>query len=290
MGETGHGPPATPDNPIKSSRDSDIWFEDRNVVVIAQNTAFRFHKSRAAVRRRSRPSMASCPTVHVSDTSYDFRELLRVIYGGVSHLHPDKPVTFAVLAALAQLSHKYQLDQLLEEAVIHRLKGTVFTTELEVRDKSDGGFADGSPPLELESHHAIEALNLFRVLDRPEMMMPVALYQCCQLEATELVHGVTESRETRAVHGWGALTQLAAPHSASSAISTVVFNATRGAQGAEPSRATHCLNRYKNVMCGPGSRVWHVHVGVVGHQKGDVDAESEKAATDDVDAVAASWL
>ncbi|KAI1781889.1 hypothetical protein LXA43DRAFT_844855, partial [Ganoderma leucocontextum] len=46
------------------------------------------------------------------------------------------------------------------------------------------------PPLELESHHAIEALNLFRVLNRPEMMMPVALYQCCQLEATELVHGV----------------------------------------------------------------------------------------------------
>ncbi len=91
-------PTATPDDSIK--RDSEVWFEDGNVVVIAQNTAFRFHKS--VVSRHSplfrdlfsmpRPSLAAeeadetfdgCPVVRVSDTSYDFRELLRAIYGGI---------------------------------------------------------------------------------------------------------------------------------------------------------------------------------------------------------------
>ncbi|KAI1781888.1 hypothetical protein LXA43DRAFT_1069608 [Ganoderma leucocontextum] len=79
------------------------------------------------------------------------------------------------------------------------------------------------------------------------------------------------------------------------AISTIVFNAARGAQGAEASRATQ-LAAYKTVMWsrfafgmfGVLLAVLSLRsVGVVGHQKGDVDAESEKTATDDVEAVIA---
>ncbi|KAI1786598.1 hypothetical protein LXA43DRAFT_1085384 [Ganoderma leucocontextum] len=165
--------PATPDDSAK--RDSEIWFEDGNVVVIAQNTAFRFHKvfrDLFSVPQPSEPpagaveTLDGCPVVRVSDTSYDFRELLRAIYAGsISHLHPDKAVTFAVLAALARLGHKYQLDQLLQAVVlVPRLKGTFTTDDL-------------------------EALNLFRLLDRPEMI-PVALYGCCQLGPADLRRGV----------------------------------------------------------------------------------------------------
>ena len=87
-------------NPPK--RDSEVWFEDGNVVVVAQNTAFRFHKSVVSLHSSvfrdlfsiPQPSLMDeevdeilisdgCPVVHVSDTSYDFRELLRAIYGGV---------------------------------------------------------------------------------------------------------------------------------------------------------------------------------------------------------------
>lgn len=89
------GVPAAPDDSVK--RDSEVWFEDGNIVVIAQNTAFRFHKSVLSLHSSvfsdlfsiPQPSPAGeetldgCPVVHVSDTSYDFRELLRAIYGGV---------------------------------------------------------------------------------------------------------------------------------------------------------------------------------------------------------------
>ena len=101
MGNTIDGPspvPADVDGSIK--QDSDIWFEDGNVVVIAQTTAFRFHKSVVSLHSSvfrdifsiPQPSLVGeeadqgfdgCPVVHVSDTSYDFRELIRAIYCGV---------------------------------------------------------------------------------------------------------------------------------------------------------------------------------------------------------------
>ena len=98
MGDALGGPHATPDNSIK--RDSEVWFEDGNVVVIAQNTAFRFHKSVLSLHSpvfrdlfsvpqpspaggKAEELLEGCSVVRVSDTSYDFRELLRAIYGGV---------------------------------------------------------------------------------------------------------------------------------------------------------------------------------------------------------------
>ena len=95
-------------------------------------------------------------------------------------------MTFSVLAALARLSHKYQLDQLLA-AAIHRLKRT-FSTQLDAYERS-GGFCTRSP-LKLRCYDAIEALNLFRLLDRPEMI-PVALYECCQYGPAFLLQGIT---------------------------------------------------------------------------------------------------
>ncbi|KAM5544058.1 hypothetical protein V8D89_002244 [Ganoderma adspersum] len=201
----GAGPlPAQEDADGSIKRDiSEVWFEDGNTVVIGQNTAFRFHKSVVSIHSSvfcdlfsiPRPSpkgeevdetFDGCPVVRVSDTSYDFRELIRAIYGGVNYLRPEQVVTFPVLAALARLSHKYQLHQLLA-AAIHRLKGT-FATQLDVYERS-GGFSTRSP-LKLRRSDAIEALNLFRLLDRPEMI-PVALYECCQYGPAFLLQGIT---------------------------------------------------------------------------------------------------
>ncbi len=81
-----------------------------------------------------------------------------------------------MLAALARLSPKYQLDQLLG-IVLRRMKDT-FTAQLDVWDRRFDGFPGGSS-LRLSRTDAIEALNLFRLLRRPEMI-PVALYNCCQ--------------------------------------------------------------------------------------------------------------
>ena len=97
--------PTALEAPDEIQRDPDIWFEDGNVIVIAHNTAFRFHKGVLSHHSQvfrdlflvPQPSgsaaspldiLDGCPAVRVSDTSYDFRELLRAIYGGVRCVAP----------------------------------------------------------------------------------------------------------------------------------------------------------------------------------------------------------
>ncbi|KAI0788373.1 hypothetical protein C8Q74DRAFT_1195685 [Fomes fomentarius] len=188
-------------------RDSEIWFDDGNIIVIAQQTAFRFHRgvlSRHSVVFRelfgipysstSEPgipdSMEGCPAVHVTDTSCDFRRLLCAIYDGMSYMHPDKPVQFSVLASLARLAHKYQLDFILEES-IRRLK-TIYTSKFEIWDKHQGISHGG---IELKPCDALEAFNLFRRVDQPEML-PTAFYACCRLKTSQILHGTERSDGT----------------------------------------------------------------------------------------------
>ena len=106
--------PAEAPTPVQ---DPDIWFEDGNVVVIAQNTAFRFH--RGTLCRHSEvfrgmfsiPQPASledelevtygCPVIHVSDTACDFKRMLHAIYDGMWYVSSD-------IAPCIQHSHSTQ--------------------------------------------------------------------------------------------------------------------------------------------------------------------------------------
>ncbi len=81
--------------------DADLWFEDGNVIVVAQQTAFRFH--RGALSRHSEvfrgmftvpqptspisaQNVEDCPVVDVTDTAHDFRNLLRAVYDGARYV------------------------------------------------------------------------------------------------------------------------------------------------------------------------------------------------------------
>ena len=104
------------------------------------------------------------------------------------HINPSARVTFSTLAALARLSHKYELEQLLT-AVLHRLQRTTFTTHFDTWARS-GGFRAALSPLALRPRHAVEALNLFRRLGAlARDMVPVALYGCCLLPPAALLRG-----------------------------------------------------------------------------------------------------
>ena len=88
------------------------------------------------------------------------------------------------------MSHKYQIDDLLDAAG-HRLK-EVFTQSFDVWVKNDGF---NKSTLQLEHHNAIEALNLFRILDRPEMAVS-AMYVCCLLNPEVMVKGSSRADGT----------------------------------------------------------------------------------------------
>ena len=107
-----------------------------------------------------------------------------MITSASSYFHPNQTETFPVLAALARLSHKYQLDQLLS-SIILRLKRT-FTTQLAAWDNRGG--VDSKSLLQLSCADVIKALNLFRLIDRPDMI-PTAVYECARLRPASLLRG-----------------------------------------------------------------------------------------------------
>ena len=76
---------------VEVEKDPRFWFDDGNVILAAQRTAFRVHKSiisqHSVVFRdiftSPLPLYDGCPVVRVTDTGFDLRELLRVVYDGV---------------------------------------------------------------------------------------------------------------------------------------------------------------------------------------------------------------
>ena len=79
-------------------RDQDLWFEDGSVVLIAQTTTFRVHRSVLSrhsdtftglfsIPQPANPESVElidgCPVVRVADSAHDFQHLLRALYDGV---------------------------------------------------------------------------------------------------------------------------------------------------------------------------------------------------------------
>ena len=94
-------------------RDPAFWYSDGNIVVVVQGVGFRVHKSLLAQQSNAFRDLFMVPTppmlgpadvmdgypvVRLSDMSYDFRELLRVIYCGPMSVHePGSSDFFAPL-------------------------------------------------------------------------------------------------------------------------------------------------------------------------------------------------
>ncbi|KAI0720085.1 hypothetical protein C8T65DRAFT_736251 [Cerioporus squamosus] len=206
-------PDSTASDIADLKRDTSFWFEDGNIIVVAQQTAFRVHKS--VLSRHSdtfsglftvpqplegAEKIEECPIVRISDSAHDFGHLLHVLYDGLKYVHhdlrvlvpllngdlhrvsflePGKRMNFDCLSALARLGHKYELPQVLS-ASVNRLKA-VFTTDFAVWKQNKFLRPLGSPPNDLPialwPRNCVEAINLFRMLGRPEML-PVAFYLC----------------------------------------------------------------------------------------------------------------
>ncbi|RPD69734.1 hypothetical protein L226DRAFT_442891, partial [Lentinus tigrinus ALCF2SS1-7] len=188
--------------------DPDLWFDDGNVVFIAQQTGFRVH--RGALSRHSETfrnmfsvpqpancesqasfeEMDGCPVVRVTDTSYDFKHLLRAVYDGASVFPGVGPMEFDVLGSLVRMGHKYQVDTILEEAL--RPLETIFTKDFEAWNQHEG---KSTALVSLRPEHAIEAVNLAQLTGQTAML-PSAFYMCGLLQVDTIVNGVTRADGT----------------------------------------------------------------------------------------------
>ncbi|TBU39732.1 hypothetical protein BD309DRAFT_969065 [Dichomitus squalens] len=170
-------------------RDEEYWLEDGNIVLIAGETAFRVYRgllSRqsgvfrdmfAAADPDVDATVEGCPVVHLSDSPEDLRALLQTLVPTERrHVYlPDHKYTFNELEAMARLAHKYQIEDVLEQA-ISLLK--TYYTDQSVKWET---YHDPSVlPFSHRDANPIGIVLLARVLEESSML-PVAFYWCAIL-------------------------------------------------------------------------------------------------------------
>ncbi|RPD69739.1 hypothetical protein L226DRAFT_515436 [Lentinus tigrinus ALCF2SS1-7] len=184
-----------------------VWYADGNMVVVAENTAFRLHKSVAALQSKNlgrifQPTNSApedmfggLPVVRMPDTAYDIEQFLVVVYDS-GYVERERNihtvVDFAVFAAWLRDGHKYQLQALVLEA--KRGFRSIFPMDLSTWTRYhfefDGSFSH--PRVRFGTTQAIEAINVIRPTGKVHLL-PGALYTCAQLPPSVLFPGITRA-------------------------------------------------------------------------------------------------
>ncbi|PIL26641.1 hypothetical protein GSI_11266 [Ganoderma sinense ZZ0214-1] len=163
-------------------RDPDFWFEDGNVVVIADSTSFRIHRS---VLARHSDLLADrlgsdhdhrdetpdgCPVIRVADSARSFRGLLSLLYPGPSEILRHVAST-SDNRVPARVTHKY----------LHALLPTTFDEWKRREDRALHGNPPPPPsPNLIPNRDMIGVLNALRQIHADDLL-PIALYLCAQL-------------------------------------------------------------------------------------------------------------
>jgi len=186
--------------------DDEIWYDDGNIVLVVQErVAFRVHRGVLAENSHVFHDMFSipqplqdselfdgCPLVHLSDTADDVRQLLRMLYRSRRHWRDDQQLPFSLVASVVRLSHKYEIEDLRDDALA-RMK-TCFSEDLDTWGNTYS--SGGSSVMSFNPEDAIEAVNISNLVQDDSMLL-LALYACCQLETSILLRGVCRADGTK---------------------------------------------------------------------------------------------
>ncbi|KAH8101959.1 hypothetical protein BXZ70DRAFT_1007188 [Cristinia sonorae] len=181
----------------------DIWFEDGNVVLIAQDTTFRVHRGVLSNKSDVFSGMFSvpqpenmemldgCPAVHLSDSKDNLTHMLLALYNGDRYFDLTVPLPFHAVSAMLQLGSKYQIDEL-KRAAVHRLQRHI-PSHLEDFVGPYRTLPSRGDPLisDFVDEHAIAVIDLAW---RHELhaLLPPAFYACAQLRSKALAEGFTD--------------------------------------------------------------------------------------------------
>ncbi|KII91856.1 hypothetical protein PLICRDRAFT_136372 [Plicaturopsis crispa FD-325 SS-3] len=184
--------PRTDSEPATEKTRSEPWLFDGTIVLEAQNTQFRVHKSILAAsssvfkdmfevcRPNSSESAVAlgqmdsdalvegCHVVHMTDAWRDIQHMLRALYERNYHTDPTRTMPFGVVAAFLRLGKKYDIQHIHDEAML-RLT-TDYPSTLEAYDSSSRLHR-----LECTSHAELFAMNLARETQTLQII-PAAMY------------------------------------------------------------------------------------------------------------------
>ncbi|KAJ7773971.1 hypothetical protein B0H16DRAFT_1510574 [Mycena metata] len=178
----------SPTSPVRS----DIWFEDGNIIVQAEDTQFRVYKGplckSSEVLKTAVDNMGDskgvdgCPLLFLSDSPTDLGHVFRALFDPWSN--PDSvPLPFEVVAAFLRLGRKYDMKPMYSRALARVT--SVFPTSVEeftacVPTKL---FVFADPPNAQRLEIVVDTILLARELTLPSLLPSALWYASVNLEA-----------------------------------------------------------------------------------------------------------
>ncbi|KAJ7127282.1 hypothetical protein C8R43DRAFT_700116 [Mycena crocata] len=179
--------------PSEPQRVQELWFDDGNLVIQAENSQFRVFRGILAARSSVFQDMLSfpqpsdaelvvgCPLVRLPDSLWEVTVFLKAIFlPGFFRSFPAETDFDTVIGCL-RLSHKYGVDYLRRRALIHLSSGHRST--LSDWDEIDHEAGEGdlsfkipSWPWPMDSASRIYIVQLAREIDAP-WLLPIAFYR-----------------------------------------------------------------------------------------------------------------
>ncbi|KAH9912500.1 uncharacterized protein BXZ73DRAFT_107391 [Epithele typhae] len=261
---------------LPSAKDEEFWYSDGTVVLIESSGILAFKVYHGLLARFSHvfremlafpapstaPSLHGVPVVHLSDSAHDLRHLLQVVFNkpmvqGRQVTPAPQSVSFDHISAVIRLAHKYQMDDILEDALAV-LRGYYTTRYISWTARADNILA-ATPS------HAIDAVLLARLTDA-HALLPTALMHCSAL-GPRVVHGHTRTDGTvvrladadvvRALDGRAEL--LRRDSRRLRAITLYLVGEHPGVQGSRPDLSRVCFSREQ---CKAAMKhIWEVYFG-----------------------------
>ncbi|KAF8989031.1 hypothetical protein BDQ17DRAFT_1393350 [Cyathus striatus] len=173
------------------SNRSHLWFDDGSVILQAEATLFKVH--RTVLSRHSsvfrdmfsvpqpydEPTLDGCPLVHLSDSASDIAELLEVLYDKSYNVREAVP--FPTLAAMLRLGRKYDFEHLRDEALIR------LTSEFPTTLNEWESLAEEFTHIKYQRGILFDVINLAREMS-VNSVLPAAYYLCIQ-DIEEMLNG-----------------------------------------------------------------------------------------------------
>ncbi|KAK7690434.1 hypothetical protein QCA50_005532 [Cerrena zonata] len=193
--------------------DAGLWFNDGNIVLVAEDTPFKVYggllsqKSEVfrdilAIPQPATPDeaelMDGIHIIHVSDTWRDLSHVLHAIYHGFRVFAVDQHLSFLAVSALLRLGQKYEIPELKEAATSllkscfpERLADFKYDTKLQ-DDPPYYRYIIFDPPLiRMRLEDLPGVINLARAYGLPSLL-PSAFYLCSLLEVKHLMNGTRD--------------------------------------------------------------------------------------------------
>ncbi|TCD68722.1 hypothetical protein EIP91_010006 [Steccherinum ochraceum] len=202
-------------SPLEGYTRGELWFDDGNVILVAEKTAFRVYQGVLSKNSEifrdmftipqpaDAEKLEGCPVVHLSDSQKDLERFLSAVFDLGNTYYGTQRLPFSIVSAMLRLGTKYGVD-FLRESAIGRLR-TIFPprlsdfhnafTEWALWLESGGDPANeaafSNTLVDMKQEDLFEALNLVQSLGL-DAFLPQALYCCACIQGELLLVGHTD--------------------------------------------------------------------------------------------------